>query len=100
MNGCDDGHVYTAPVNAFDANAFGLHGMSGNAFTFTDDCWNETYAGAPVDGSAFATGICKQRVVRGGAWAETAAVLRSAARNWNYFEVQPVTDGLRIARVL
>jgi len=27
-------------------------------------------------------------------------VLRSAARNWNYFEVQPVTDGLRIARVL
>jgi len=100
VNGCDDGHVYTAPVNAFDANAFGLHGMSGNAFTFTDDCWNETYAGAPVDGSAFATGICKQRVVRGGAWAETAAVLRSAARNWNYFEVQPVTDGLRIARVL
>ncbi len=100
INGCDDGYVYTAPVDAFGPNPFGLYSMTGNAFTFTDDCWNETYAGAPADGSAFLTGVCGQRVVRGGSWAETPAVLRSAARNWNFSEVQPVTDGLRVARVL
>ena len=100
VNGCDDGYAYTAPVDAYGPNPFGLYGMLGNAFTFTDDCWNETYAGAPVDGSVFSTGVCAQRVVRGGAWAEMASVLRSSARNWNYFEVQPVTDGLRVARVL
>lgn len=100
VNGCDDGYVYTAPVDAYGPNGFGLYGMAGNAFTFTDDCWNESYAGAPVDGSPFATGTCGRKVVRGGAWAEIPAVLRSAARNWNFFEVQPVTDGLRIVRVL
>jgi formylglycine-generating enzyme required for sulfatase activity len=100
VNGCDDGYVYTAPVDAFGPNPFGLYGMTGNAFTHIADCWNETYAGAPVDGSAWMTGACGQHVVRGGAWAETPAVLRSAARNWNFSEVQPVTDGLRVARVL
>jgi formylglycine-generating enzyme required for sulfatase activity len=100
VNACKDGYVYTAPVAAFGPNPFGLYGMTGNAFTWTDDCWNETYAHTPVDGSAATGGACGQHVVRGGAWAETPAVLRSAARNWNYLEVQPVTDGLRVVRVL
>lgn len=32
-----DGYLYTAPVNAFKANVFGLHQMAGNVSEFTND---------------------------------------------------------------
>jgi formylglycine-generating enzyme required for sulfatase activity len=70
-----------APVGSFRPNAFGLHDMLGNTWEWTADCWNENYAGAPVDGSAWSTGDCSKRVMRGGSWSNLPAFIRSAARS-------------------
>ena len=58
----------TAPVGSFPANAWGLHDMHGNVWEWVRDCWNGSYAGAPVDGSAWLSGNCSGRVLRGGSW--------------------------------
>ena len=54
----------TMPVGSFPANSFGLHDMHGNVLEWTEDCWNQSYAGAPSDGSAWTSGRCDQRVLR------------------------------------
>ena len=70
----------TAPAGSFAPNAFGLHDMQGNVWEWVEDCWNENYNGAPADGSAWTTGDCSCRVVRGGAWDNPPQNLRSACR--------------------
>ena len=61
-------NTQTAPVGAFSANPFGLHDVHGNVYEWTEDCWNGSYHGAPSDGSAWESGNCGRRVVRGGSW--------------------------------
>jgi formylglycine-generating enzyme required for sulfatase activity len=81
-NGCGsawDGSLL-APVGSFGPNPFGLFDMLGNVWQFTADCWNETYVGAPIDGSAWMTGDCSRRVLRGGSWSNLPAFIRAASR--------------------
>ena len=54
----------------------------GNVYEWTQDCWNGSYAGAPTDGSAWQSGECGRRVLRGGGWLDLPRNLRSANRNW------------------
>ena len=75
---CDDGYAGTAPVGSFRANAFGLHDMLGNLWEWGQDCWNESYSGAPTDGSAWTSGDCSRRVLRGGSWSNYPRNVRSA----------------------
>ncbi len=79
---CGDSWDYTAPVGSFPANPWGLHDMHGNVDEWVQDCWNDNYEGAPTDGSAWTSGDCSLRVVRGGSWDLNAWALRSAARFW------------------
>ena len=41
----------TAPVGSFAPNAFGLNEMLGNVWEWAEDCYHDTYDGAPNDGS-------------------------------------------------
>ena len=77
---CGDSWEYTAPVGSFPANAWGLHDMHGNVWEWVQDCWNDSYEGAPSDGRQSRGGDCSWRVIRGGAWANDARALRSATR--------------------
>ena len=78
---CDDGYVFTNPVNAMPANPWGLHDMLGNLWQWTADCFTPKYSAGPsVATVAIAGGDCTQRVVRGGSWHNYPDALRSAAR--------------------
>lgn len=95
---CDDGHIYSAPVGSFLSNAFGLHDMLGNAWEWTEDCWNLGHKGAPADGSAWTAGDCSQRVPRGGSWNSHPRNIRSANRG-NYVAANRYYHiGFRVAR--
>ena len=82
-NGCGSpwDNRQIALVGSFPPNPFGLDDMLGNVWQWTADCWNENYVGAPTDGSAWTTGDCSRRVLRGGSWSSLPKFLRSAARN-------------------
>ena len=90
----------TAPVGSFAANAFGLHDMHGNVREWVEDCWNESYAGAPTDGSAWLRGDCTQRVLRGGSWYSSSRTLRAAYRYGSSTDYFFNTTGFRVARTL
>ena len=84
-NGCGspwDGRDL-APVGSFGPNPFGLYDMLGNVWQWTEDCWNDSYIGAPSDGRAWITGACDKRVMRGGSWSSLPVFIRSAARSGN-----------------
>lgn len=84
-NDCESGSMSdvsrgTVPVGRYKANSFGIYDMHGNVFEWVEDCWNETYTAAPIDGSAWKSGDCSHRILRGGGWALSAGYARSAAR--------------------
>ena len=90
----------TAPVGAFSANAWGLHDVHGNVWEWVEDCWNDSYTGAPADGSAWESGDCSERVLRGGSWIFDPRYLRAANRNWVATGRRYDSNGFRIARTL
>ena len=66
---CSDGvGKRTAEVGRYQPNSFGLYDMHGNVWEWVEDCWNDSYAGAPSDGRAWTSGDCSRRVIRGGSW--------------------------------
>jgi formylglycine-generating enzyme required for sulfatase activity len=97
---CRDGHVYTAPAGAFRPNAFGLHDMHGNVWEWVQDCGNGSYNGALSDGSAWTTGDCSRRVLRGGSWGDFPWHLRSAVRSRPPPDLRNYNVGFRVGRTL
>jgi formylglycine-generating enzyme required for sulfatase activity len=96
--GRDQWAVSTSPVGSFPPNAFGLYDMHGNILQWVSDCFALNYNGLPHDGSAYTTDVpfknitgyfawmngtrsCNYRVLRGGCWADTPEMIRSASRN-------------------
>lgn len=67
-------------VGAYPANGFGLYDLHGNVREWVEDLWHDTYSGAPTDAIAWTSGHSGMRVVRGGAWIDGPAMLRSAGR--------------------
>ncbi|TAN58880.1 MAG: formylglycine-generating enzyme family protein [Rhodospirillales bacterium] len=98
-DGCG-GNKQTAPVGSFRPNPFGLSDMHGNVWEWVQDCYQNNYAGAPGDGSAFEGKNSCFRVIRGGSWNDGPRYHRSANRSY----VTPVFRnrdlGFRLARTL
>ena len=90
----------TAPVGSFAPNGFGLYDVHGNVWEWVEDCWNGSYAGAPVDGSAWESGNCDVRVLRGGSWYSVPGGLRSAVRFGDSAGYRISYFGFRVARTL
>ena len=95
---CSDGYEFTAPVGSFQPNAFGLYDVLGNVWEWTEDCWNDDYSGAATDGSAWQSGDCSRRVLRGGSWNLDPWDLRSAFRFRNSPGNRLNYLGFRVAR--
>ena len=90
----------TVPVGSYPANAFGLHDMHGNVWEWTQDCWNGSYSGAPINGGAWESGDCSRRVLRGGSWSSLPYGLRSALRGGGITAGRSGLIGFRLARTL
>ncbi len=98
---CSDGvGRRTAKVGSYRPNDFGLYDMHGNVSEWVQDCWNESYAGAPSDGSVWTSGDCGWRVFRGGSWLDTPWVLRTAFRYGFTTGYRSDIIGFRVARTL
>jgi len=97
---CHDGFAYAAPVGRFRPNAFGLYDTTGETWSWLEDCWSESYVGAPVDGSPNRTGDCTQPSLRGGSWSARPQMLRSAQRLRYAADLRIDDHGFRVARDL
>ena len=110
---CDDGYgVQTAPVGSYAPNAFGLYDVHGNVWEWTEDCYHDSFTGAPTDGAPWLSSECATRVVRGGSLSAPAYLSRSAVRFFGALEFLPESAkemlgefrnfnlGLRVARDL
>jgi formylglycine-generating enzyme required for sulfatase activity len=90
----------TVPVHSFEPNAWGLYQVHGNVWEWTEDCWHDTYQGAPTDGTAWTSVDCSRRVVRGGSWVVIPRALRSANRGGGSTDDRAYGLGFRLARTL
>ena len=98
-----DGNSQKQPqaVGKKKPNAFHLYDMHGNVWEWIDDCWHDTYEGAPTDGSAWSE--CEDdsiRVLRGGSSADGPGSLRAALRAAQSSGTRMSTYGLRVARTI
>jgi formylglycine-generating enzyme required for sulfatase activity len=89
-----------APVGSFRPNGFGLYDTSGNAAEWVEDCWNDNYRNAPKETSAWTSGDCRLRVLRGGNFTSPATAIRSAARFRYDIDVRYYANGFRVLREL
>ena len=96
---CSDGvGMRTAAVGRYQPNSYGLHDMHGNVREWVEDCWNESYRGAPTNGRAWTSGDCSRRVLRGGSWYDRPGSLRSAYRGWVSRSSRYDSRGFRLAQ--
>jgi len=81
---CDDGvGLGTAPVASYLPNGYGLYDTIGNLWVWQADCYQESFAGAPTDGSAWGSGgKCGIVLHRGGGFSNVfPGHLRAANRS-------------------
>ena len=90
-------YSWVHPVGRLEPNAWGLYGMSGSVWQWTQDCYHEDYSGAPVDGSAWVQVDCPDRVQRGGSPASSLRGVRAASRLQQEHSEESRLSGLRVA---
>ena len=76
-----DGHVFTAPVGSFPANAFGLHDMHGNVWEWCADWFDSDYYENSPAADPQGPGSGSSRVLRGGSWYFVPYFVRCAYRD-------------------
>ncbi|MCD7098708.1 formylglycine-generating enzyme family protein [Stenotrophomonas sp. MMGLT7] len=96
--GYGDGYWGPAPAGSFRPNAWGLHDIGGNLSEWVADCWHASYRRAPADGAAWYNPGCRQRVVRGGSWANSPEQTRAAWRLSQDSDMTSARIGFRLAR--
>jgi formylglycine-generating enzyme required for sulfatase activity len=88
------------PVDASQANPFGLYGMLGGVAQWTADCWFPNYRGAPVDGTPRDSKTCEKRVLRGGSFRSPHDEITVTYRGNYDAPVRYIVNGFRVARDL
>ena len=95
----DNSKGYDPPVGQKRANPWGLYDMHGYVFGWCLDGWHPNYDGAPADGSAWQSADSSDRVIRGGAWSDSADASRSAWRGRRPIETRSDAIGFRCVKV-
>jgi formylglycine-generating enzyme required for sulfatase activity len=87
-------------ANTSSPNTFKLYHSIGNVREWVEDAWSASFAGAPDDGSARSTADSALRVVRGGAYSDSAPKLRFTTREGVDPATRDATTGFRVVREL
>ncbi|MEO0607557.1 MAG: SUMF1/EgtB/PvdO family nonheme iron enzyme [Pseudomonadota bacterium] len=87
-------------VGSYAPNAFGLYDMHGNVGEWTADCFRNSYAGLPKDGSAVPGSENCSRPVRGGDFTKVPSYVRSAMRGAEPASRRDERIGFRVAKSL
>ncbi|HQT81097.1 MAG: hypothetical protein B7Z60_02995 [Ferrovum sp. 37-45-19] len=87
-------------------NDWGLFDMNGNVWEWLEDCYHESLKGAPNNGSAWEDTMvpeqsqsCPSRVLRGGAWNNTADELEVGRRSADDPHTRSNNIGFRVVRL-
>ncbi len=93
-----DGYVYTAPVESYPANIFGLHDMEGNVLEWCSDWYSSKYykASPNIDPKGPAKG--RYKIMRGASWNRGFRYLRATFRTWYPQKASYEFLGFRCAR--
>jgi len=86
------------PVGKKKPNAWGLYDMHGYIAEWCADSWHPSYEGASADGKPRDKKDEKDRVIRGGHWADEADQLRCAARAHKAADYKDDKIGFRCVR--
>ncbi len=89
-----------SPAGHFQPNPWGIYDIAGNLSEWVADCWHESYARAPSDGSAWINRGCEKRVIKGGSWGSAPERVRSAYRTKAVPETTSNRVGFRVVREL
>jgi len=94
-----DNIVYTAEVDSYEPNDFGLYNMSGNVAEWTSSpYYNESYEfNTSFNPDVYMPGN-ERKVVRGGSWKDVAYFLKVGSRDYEYADSARSYIGLRLVR--
>jgi formylglycine-generating enzyme required for sulfatase activity len=92
------GGFQTRPVGGKQANALGLHDMSGNAWEWVNDWWSSAYYQSSPSTNPPGPSSGTYRVLRGGSWYDYSYSCRSSSRVNNTPDNVNHNYGFRAAR--
>ncbi len=95
-----DGHVFTAPVGSYAANAWGLYDMHGNVYEWCQDWYGADYYGNSAGTDPTGPSSGSSRVLRGGSWGGSPRDCRSALRDWDAPTYRHLGLGFRVVCAL
>ncbi len=93
-----DGYAFTAPVDAFPPNDWGLYNMAGNVAEWTRDAYNPSYENISDFNPRYKDEEESRRVVRGGAWDSSAFFIGVGVRNTQPRDEASTSIGFRCVR--
>lgn len=98
VSNCSDGYPFTSPVGAFPPNKFGVYDMIGNLWEWTEDCYAATLSQHSKTKQAHITPHCKERVLRGGTWANNWEWVRLSIRHGSPADTRSESRTIRVVR--
>jgi formylglycine-generating enzyme required for sulfatase activity len=98
--GCGTGGLWPVGSKPGGASPYGALDLAGNAWEWVRDSYQDSYQGAPPDGSARDPGGDGLRVIRGGGLISAAAYLRASERDGGGAGDSSENRGFRCARPL
>jgi formylglycine-generating enzyme required for sulfatase activity len=101
-NGCGNPRdpVHPPAIGMYPPNAWGIYDMQGGVAEWVEDCWHNSYHGAPADGSAWRSQSCSKHVLRGGSWNNPPPDIAVSTRNFYDTNVRYLANGVRVAMTL
>ncbi len=93
-----DGYAFTAPVDAFPPNDWGLYNVAGNVAEWTLDAYTPTYDNISDFNPRYRDEDEPRRVVRGGAWDSDSFSIGVGVRDAQRNDEPSVSVGFRCVR--